>query len=250
MLQARRWLPGREPVLVGDSSFAALDLLAALSGRGVACITRLRLDAALYESAPLRKPGTGGRPRKTGARLPSLCDVLAKPSTAWQRTIVPRWYGNGPCLIDWYTDSTLWRHRGLPVVPTRWVLLRDPQRRFNTQALLCTDPAQEPLQIVGWFMQRWQIEVTFQEARAHLGLETQRQWSDRAITRTTPCLLALFSMVTLLAASLSRHAQLPVASDAFGTAKPIHSSATHWPPCEATSGANRVLSCPPGQARR
>jgi hypothetical protein len=82
------------------------------------------------------------------------------------------------------------------------VLLRDPRGRFDPQALLCTDLAQEPLQIIRWFILRWQIEVTFQEVRAHLGVETQRQWSDQAITRTTPCLLALFSIVTLLAAQL------------------------------------------------
>jgi hypothetical protein len=66
-LQARRWLPGREVVLLGDSGFAALDLLAALARHGLVCITRLRLDAALYQPAPPRKPGTVGRPRTKGA---------------------------------------------------------------------------------------------------------------------------------------------------------------------------------------
>src|SRR3954466_10046929 len=87
---------------------------------------------------------------------------------------------------------------GLPVVPIRWVLLRDPHGRFDPQALLCTDLAQDPVQIVRWFVQRWQVEVTFREVRDHLGVETQRQWSDQAIARTTPCLLGLFSIVTLL----------------------------------------------------
>ena len=94
------------------------------------------------------------------------------------------------------------RHGGLPVVPIRWVLIRDPKRRFAPQALLCSDPAQDPAQIVAWFVRRWRVEVTFQEVRHHLGVETQRQWSDKAIARTTPCLLALFSIVTLLAARL------------------------------------------------
>ena len=74
----------------------------------------------------------------------------------------------------------------MPVVPIRWVLLRDPQRRFDPQALLCTDPAHQPLQIVRWFVQRWQVGVTFREVRDHLGVETQRQWSEKAIARTTP----------------------------------------------------------------
>ena len=82
-------------------------------------------------------------------------------------------------------------------MPLRWVLIRDPQQRFDPQALLCTDLTLNPLTIVGWFVRRWQMEVTFQEVRKTLGVETQRQWVEQAITRTTPCLLALFSLVTL-----------------------------------------------------
>jgi hypothetical protein len=121
---------------------------------------------------------------------------------------VPGWYGAGDRIIELHSGTAVWRHAGLPIVPVRWVLLRDPHQRFDPQALLCTDLAQEPLQIVRWFVQRWQTEVTFREVRDHLGIETQRQWSDKAIARTTPCLLALFSLVTLLAACLSRHARL------------------------------------------
>ena len=214
-LQARRWLPGREVVLLGDSSFAALDLLAALARHGLICITRLRLDAALYEPAPPRRPGTVGRPRTKGARLPNLSVILADEHTRWVRATVPGWYGEGDRAVEFCSAMAVWRHAGLPVVPIRWVLLRDPQRRFDPQALLCTDPGRDPLQIVRWFVQRWQVEVTFREARDHLGVETQRQWSDRAIARTTPCLLALFSVVTLLATRLSRRARAAVCTDAW-----------------------------------
>jgi hypothetical protein len=78
-------------------------------------------------------------------------------------------------------------------------LVRDPEGRFKTQALLCTDLEADPRKVVCWFVMRWQLEVTFQEARRHLGFETQRQWSDTAIGRTTPALLGLFSVVTLFA---------------------------------------------------
>ena len=121
--------------------------------------------------------------------------MLADKTTPWQRVTVPGWYGEGERVVEICSDTAVWRHAGLPVVPIRWVLLRDPCRRFDPQALLCTDPAQEPLQIVRWFVQRWQLEVTFREVRDHLGVETQRQWSDKAIARTTPCLLGLFSVV-------------------------------------------------------
>ena len=122
------------------------------------------------------------------------------------------------------------------------MLLRDPRHRFDPQALLCTDPARDPLQVVRWFVQRWQVEVTFREVRDHLGVETQRQWSDRAIARTTPCLLALFSIVTLLAARLDRRARSAVRIDAWYR-KPRPTSPTPLPPSGGSSGASRVCSC-------
>jgi hypothetical protein len=215
VLQARRWMPDRQIVLVADSGFAALELLGALVQRGVICITRLRLDAALYQPAPPRLPGTVGRPRTKGARLPTLADVLADPTTPWQRVTVPGWYGEGDRTVELHSGTAVWRHGGLPIVPIGWVLLRDPHRRFDPQALLCTDLKQEPLQVVRWFVQRWQLEVTFREVRDHLGVETQRQWSNKAIARTTPCLLALFSIVTLLATRLGSHARLHASACAW-----------------------------------
>src|SRR3954454_14648619 len=214
-LQARRWLPGREIVLLGYGSFAALELLAALARHGLVCITRLRLDAALYEPAPPRRPGTVGRPRTKGARLPNLADVLDDTGTRWAEVVVPGWYGEGDRVVEVCSATAVRRHAGSPVVPIRWVLLRDPRHRFDPQALLCTDPARDPLQVVRWFVRRWRVEVTFREVRDHLGVETQRQWSDRAIARATPCLLALFSVVTLLAARLDRRARSAVRTDAW-----------------------------------
>lgn len=210
VLQARRWMPGRPLVLVADNGFSALEFLAALLRQRITCVTRLRLDAALYQPAPLRRPGAVGRPRTKGARLPTLAEVLANKTTRWRRVTVPGWYGGGDRVVEICSDTAVWRHAGSPVVPIRWVLLRDPCRRFDPQALLCTDPAQEPLQVIRWFVQRWQLEVTFREVRDHLGVETQRQWSGQAIARTTPCLLGLFSIVALLAARLNGRARTRV----------------------------------------
>jgi hypothetical protein len=215
VLQARRWMPGRRLVVVTDSGFSALEFLAALLRQEVTCVTRLRLDAALYRPAPPRRPGTIGRPRTKGQRLPTLAEVLADKTTRWQRVTVPGWYGEGERVVEICSHTAVWRHSGMPVVPIRWVLLRDPCRRFDPQALLCTDLAQEPLQIVRWFVQRWQLEVTFREVRDHLGVETQRQWSDKAIARTTPCLLGLFSIVALLASRLDCRARVQVAASAW-----------------------------------
>jgi hypothetical protein len=215
VLQAHRWMPGRQVVLVTDSGFSALEFLAALRRQGVTCVTRLRLDAALYQPAPPRRPGAVGRPLAKGTRLPTLAKVLADKATGWQRVTVSGWYGEGDRVVEICSDTAVWRHAGLPVVPIRWVLLRDPYRRFDPQALLCTDPSQEPLQIARWFVQRWQLEVTFREVRDHLGVETQRQWSDKAIARTTPCLLGLFSIVTLLATRLDSRARIKLSTSAW-----------------------------------
>jgi DDE superfamily endonuclease len=215
IFQTQRWLPNRDLVVVGDSAFSALAWLQALVRRGITVVTRLRLDAALYEPAPFRPPGTNGRPRKKGKRRPTLRHVLNHRTTSWQRLTVPGWYGETDRVIEVCSHTAVWYHTGLPPVPIRWVLIRDPAQRFDPQALLCTDLTQSPLTIVSWFVRRWQGEVTFQEVRATLGVETQRQWADRAIARTTPCLLALFSLVTLLADRLLRPGTLPLPPDAW-----------------------------------
>src|SRR3954468_10077228 len=87
-------------------------------------------------------------------------------------------------------------------VPIRWVLVRDPEDEKEPQAFLCTDLDADPVDILRWFVRRWRVETTFEEARRHVGLETQRQWSDQAILRTTPALLGLISLVTLWATQL------------------------------------------------
>jgi hypothetical protein len=215
VLPAQRWLPNRDLVIVGDSAFSALEWLFALVRHNITVVTRLRLDAALYEPAPFRPPGTNGRPGKKGNRLPTPRRVLQGRATRWQRLAVPGWYGEGDRVIEIHSRTAVWYHTGLPPLPIRWVLIRDPLQRFAPQALLCTDLTQSPLTIVSWFGRRWQGEVTFQEVRRSLGVETQRPWGDLAMARTTPCLLALFSLVTLLADRLVRRGTLPLSQDAW-----------------------------------
>jgi hypothetical protein len=195
----RRWLPEHVLVVVGDSAYAALDFLSAMQHLKVIFVTRLRLDAALYEPAP---PYSGkGRPRKKGKRLPTLAQVLHESATVWTTVALP-WYDGQVRDMQITSACAVWFHTGKAPLPIRWVLVRDPQGDYDPVALLCTDATVEPLPIVTWFVQRWQLEVTFEEARRHLGVETQRQWSDKAIARTTPLLLGLFSWVTLVAHTL------------------------------------------------
>lgn len=201
LLQVRRWLPNREIVFVGDGSYSVLELLRAATRQKITVITRLRLDAGLYAPPPASKPkgsGRTGRPRKKGDKLPTLQQIADDPTTPWSRVCVPRWYSQGERDVEIVTGCCLWYNHG-QIVPLRWVLIRDPCGKFATQALLCTDQEVAPVQILSWFVQRWQLEVTFQEVRTHLGVETQRQWSEPAIDRSTPILLGLFSLVTLFA---------------------------------------------------
>lgn len=199
--QVRRWLPERLTVRVGDNTFAALELLHAAYQLccPVHIVTRLRLDAALYHPAPGRQAKQLGRPRKVGKRIPSLQELVGNPYTPWETIVLSDWYGQGNYTLQVVSCTAVWYHTGLPPVPIRWVLIQDPQGHFPTQALLCTDLSAQPQQILKWFRWRWQLEVTFEEVRTHLGVESQRQWSPLAILRTTPALLALFSIVVLLA---------------------------------------------------
>jgi hypothetical protein len=212
LFQVHRWLPGRQLVVLADNSFAAIELLWRMTqlNNPICMITRFRLDAALYCPAPERKEGQKGRPRKKGDRLPTLQQVLDDPRTVWKKVSVPNWYGAGRREVEIVSNTAVWFHNGLPPLPIRWVLIRDPKGKFKPQALLSTDLTNKPEQIVEWFVMRWQVEVTFHEVRTHLGVETQRQWSDLAIARTTPILLGLFSLVTLLAHTHTKRGKLPV----------------------------------------
>ncbi|MBD2428620.1 hypothetical protein H6G62_22020, partial [Phormidium sp. FACHB-1136] len=175
------------------------------------------LDAALYEPAPPRDAHTIGRPRKVGQRLPTLKTRLENATTRWQCLTLEDWYGHQPYPLEWVSQTAVWYHTGLPPVPIRWVLVRAPLGQLEPQAFLCTDLEATPAQILLWFRQRWQVEVTFQEVRAHLGVETQRQWSDFAIQRTTPALLALFSLVVLLTQRLHPNFIFPLPHTAWYT---------------------------------
>jgi hypothetical protein len=223
----RRWLPGREVVFVADSSFAALEWLALVAHLPqVSVITRLRLDAALYDPPPPRAPGQRGRPRLKGKRRPTLEAVLADEKTPWRKLTMDDWYGEGPREIEVATDTAVWYHSGKPPVVIRWVLIRDPQGRFKPQALLATRLEYTCEQILAWFVRRWTMEVTFEEARAHLGMETQRQWNERAIARATPALLSLYSIITLTAELLIAKGTVCVRSTAwYGKTRPTFADA-------------------------
>jgi len=205
-LQIHRWLPERYVVMVGDSAFAAIEFLAAVRNH-VCVVTRLRLDASLFDFPPTNRKGRGRRPIK-GKRLKKLSAILNDRKVSWQRLRISLWYGRTNRLVEITTGTAIWYKGGIPPVPIRWVLVRDPAGELEPQAFLATDLNARPCDIIAWFVCRWQVEVTFEEVRAHLGVETQRQWSDKAILRTTPALLGLFSVIALWAHDLSKSQML------------------------------------------
>jgi hypothetical protein len=211
-----RWLPKRTIVLVTDGGLTAvkLGLCCAKLANPVTYVSRLRLDAQLYDQPPEQVAGKRGPKPKKGARQPSLKARLKHKDTEWTKLSLP-WYGGKKYLIEFVTGTSVWHTSGFDPLPIRWVLVRDPADKYDPTAFLCTDLSATVLQILAWFILRWNVEVTFQEVNAHLGFGTQRQWSDLAIARTTPALLALFSIVTLLAYHLTRDKPFPIRSSAW-----------------------------------
>ena len=205
-LQIHRWLPDRYIVLVADSAFAAIEFLAAVRNH-VCVVTRLRLDANLFAFPPQKHKGRG-RPPIKGKRLKKLSSVLTDRKIRWQRCRISLWYGRTNRVVEITSGTALWYRGGVAPVPIRWLLVRDPKGELDPQAFLATDIDARPHDILTWFVSRWQVEVTFEETRRHLGVETQRQWSDKAILRTTPALLALFSIVALCAHELCKSRKL------------------------------------------
>jgi hypothetical protein len=216
------------------------------------------LDANLFAPASPRRPGQRGRRACKGRRLPKLTEVLAHPATRWTRVWVSEWYGDESRVLAIVSGTAIWYHAGLPPAPIRWVLVRDPSGRREPQAFLSTNLDDKPEAILGRFVWRWRIEITFQSGaakrihRRHLGVETQRQWSDLAILRTTPVLLGLFSLVTLWADELmgdAANAPHPRAAAWYAKPLPTFSDAIRGPPRALVPGGIINVPARPGDHR-
>lgn len=209
----RWWLPDRDIIIAGDGAYASNAFASRLQHfqRPVTLVARFYLDAALYGEAyaiPL------GRTRVKGDKRPSPQVYVADPTSVWTRLTLP-WYDGSPHTIEYLTGTALWYRATIVPVALRWLAVRDPLGKFELQSFFCSLPLATPLQVLTWFILRWCVETTFQEARAHLGLETQRQWSSLAIQRTTPLLLGLLSFITLLAHQLLSTTPCPIRTAAW-----------------------------------
>ncbi len=202
--QVSRWLANRSIILIGDGSFACIRLAHTCIQLGkVTLISRLRLDARLFDfpGAIAEVPGKRGPKPQKGKRLPKLKDLVDDPDQDWQEAHV-KWYGGVMKRIRFLTGFCLWHSPGHKPVLIRWVVVVDPDGKCKPEAFFSTDTQLTPIQMVEYFVLRWSVEVTFQESRRHLGVETQRQWTDKAIARSTPALMGLFSIVCLMALRL------------------------------------------------
>ena len=205
----RRWLPSVPMKLLGDRAYSILELGLHCRRQHITLIAPFRLDSMIHQPAPVRDSHTIGRPCVVGPRLPSLDHVLHDPDTTWA-CLTLEWYGEGQRTLELCTGTAWWYRFGSTPLPIRWVLTRDPAGKRPPKALFSTDQTLSAEEIVYDFMKRWSLETTFEESRAYLGIETQRQWSDRAIERTTPLLFGLYSLVTLFGSALAPDGHPPL----------------------------------------
>jgi DDE superfamily endonuclease len=227
MTPARRWLPGRAIVLVVDGGCSAVSLALACMKHHVTMVSRWRWDAALYHSPAPQPPGKRGPKPTQGTRQRSL-QAWAERSDTPGETVEVAWYRGQPNTLWGFSRTAWWYTPRMPPVAIRFVLVCDPEGKLRLAAFFCTDLQATPVEILPWVVRRWSVEGTFEAGRAHLGLATQRQWSDQAIARTTPVLLALVSSVTLLAWRLRQGGLIPVETTAWS-----HQTEPPWVDCLA-----------------
>jgi hypothetical protein len=189
-----RWAK-RPWVLLGDGAYACMDLAQTCLKQQVTLISRLRLDAQLFGFPASTEKKRGREPIK-GKRI-FLKKLLEDTTQLWE-TMEVDWYGGKKKKLEYLTFVCLWYHSGIPPLSVRIVLVKTPDGKNVAETFFSTNTNDLPEHIINWFVLRWNVEVTFEEVRAHLGVETQRQWSDKAIERTTPLLMGLYSLVTLI----------------------------------------------------
>jgi hypothetical protein len=185
MQQVRRWRPGRRLVLVVAGGLAAVALALACVNSRVGLVSRWRWDAALYHPPGLPPAGTRGPKPTQGTRQRRVPAWAIRADTPWDSVEVD-WYGGQRKTMGGFSRTALWYTTGLPPVDIRYVLVCDPEGKRRMAAFVCTDLQATAEPILAWGVMRWSVDVTCEEGRASLGLETQRPWSDQAIARTTP----------------------------------------------------------------
>jgi len=215
ILQVRRWIGKIRPlILVGDGGYAAGQLAIDCICAGITLVSRLKMNAALFDFPAEKLPGQRGARAKKGSRLINFKQMLALNGLPWKEMEVTG-YGGEKRMARVLSGTCMWGADGTTPIPIRWALVVDPTGKLDPLPLMSTDPLMTPERMIELFVDRWSLEVTFEETREHLGVETQRQWSDRAIARSTPILMGLYSCICLMAKQLGQADQLKIETAAW-----------------------------------
>lgn len=214
VMQLVRWAPAIPFILVGDGGFACAKLAWTCFKNNIALVSRLKMNARIYGLPEEAPPGKRGRKPKKGARLISFKEMLKMEDLPWQEVEIAGYDGKKK-RVKYLTNTAMWGVDGFYPIAIRWVLVNDPTGEMDPLPLMSTDVNLTAIKIIELYVDRWGLEVTFFETREHLGVETQRQWSDKAIARTTPVLMALYSIVCLIGNRLHEAAPLAPESTAW-----------------------------------
>lgn len=218
----RRWLKeDTRFVIVADHAFACHAIAHACAKVNGALVSRMRMDARIFDF-PTQNKKRKGRPLLVGKRCPLFSNYLTDSATTWEKVTV-NWYGGNEKELMIFTGVNLWYAYGIPPLPVRWVLVKDIKNEMEPIVLFSTYTDHSAQKIIEIFISRWSIETTFEESRRHLGIETQRQWSDKAIERTTPSIFGSFSITVLMAKEIVEETkkQIPIQKTAWYDKKHI-----------------------------
>jgi hypothetical protein len=211
LLVLTHWFPDRHFVFAGDGGYGthALARFAARRRRNLTLVSLFYADAALFEPPPVVVGKRNGRPRKKGERRPAPAAVVA--ATERRDRLEVAWYGGGHRTVEVVSGTGHWHKSGEGLVEVSWVYVHDLTGTHRDTYLFCTDPEMAAAEVIATYTGRWNIETTFQEMRAYLGLETTRGRVKNTVLRAAPCLFGLYSVVALL------YAELPAETTAEGT---------------------------------
>lgn len=213
-LHRKTRLLNRPVYLTGDGSFAVYELFMHAKALDIGMIARMKLNARLFHFPPKQWPKSKPGPKPpVGKRLLSMEKRITDKRITdkrikWTKVIFSHWYGKRSKEMLITSGVAIWHKSNEIMVRVKWVLIKDPEEKLEPVLLACTHTELSAHNIVSFFVRRWRVEVTFAEVRRHLGVESQRQWSDLAIERSTPCLMALMSIVCLMANQLHHNFQI------------------------------------------
>jgi hypothetical protein len=192
--------PLKRPIYVaGDGSYATYELMIQAQNLNIGLAARMKMNAHLFHFPGPPPNSKRGRKPQVGKRLLSMDKRLNDKRIKWQQVVFSEWYASKKKTMLITTGVAIWDSNKGVRVPLRWVLIKDPDGQLEPVLLGCADLEASAVKVVTCFVRRWRVEVTFAEVRRHLGVETQRQWSDKSIERTTPNLMAIKSIICLMA---------------------------------------------------